>query len=265
MKIGQAIIENANGKEYETILKDDGTLQDLKEPLVYPENFENSEIKQIYQNSNTDKPEVAIYYENGNVVIFNYLTGKLKTRQEKSTSNFFVKMGYAVSNLFTNSDEKALLVEYKETQKLVEDLKKLPIEEAMQQNLDLSTENSIGNNLNSGNVETNMTNTENITQNSTETTNKQQEYITSYSPTTQKYEIYSDKEILESSSEEPQSETSKITANGLEKFYNASKAEGKQVKETSGITIIITIISAIVICIIIGNKIQVQNKKSVNK
>lgn len=265
MKIGQAIIENANGKEYETILKDDGTLQDLKEPLVYPENFENSEIKQIYQNSNTDKPEVAIYYENGNVVIFNYLTGKLKTRQEKSTSNFFVKMGYAVSNLFTNSDEKALLVEYKETQKLVENLKKLPIEEAMQQNLDLSTENSIGNNLNSGNVETNMTNTENITQNSTETTNKQQEYITSYSPTTQKYEIYSDKEILESSSEEPQSETSKITANGLEKFYNASKAEGKQVKETSGITIIITIISAIVICIIIGNKIQVQNKKSVNK
>lgn len=266
MKIGQAIIENANGKEYETILKDDGTLQDLKEPLVYPENFENSGIKQIYQNSNTDRPEVAIYYENGNVVIFNYLTGKLKTRQEKSTSNFFVKIGDAVSNLFTNSDEKALLEEYKETQKLVENLKKLPIEEAIQQNLDLSTENSIGNNLNSGNVETNMTNTENITQNSTETTNKQQEYITSYSPTTQKYEIYSDKEILESSSEEPQSETSKITVNGLEKFYNASKAEGKQVKETSGITIIIIIISAIFICIIIGNKIQTQNKKKkVNK
>lgn len=71
---------------------------------------------------------------------------------------------------------------------------------------------------------------------------------------------------MESSSEEPQSETSKITANGLEKFYNASKAEGKQVKETSGITIIIIIISAIVICIIIGNKIQTQNKKKkVNK
>ncbi len=35
MKIGQAIIENANGKEYETILKDDGTLQDLKKNHLY--------------------------------------------------------------------------------------------------------------------------------------------------------------------------------------------------------------------------------------
>ena len=218
MKIGQAIIEYVNDKEYETILKEDGTLLNLKEKLVYPDNFQNTGIKEISQNENKEKTEVLVYYENGNVIIFDYLTGKIKNDNEQLESNILEQLKTSLMSLFEDSEEETIANEYETAKELTETLKETPIEESEEQ------------------IET--------------------EYISSYNPVSQEYEVYSEKEIIEAESEEPESETQKIAAKGLQEFYSSNKIKGKKVENISGITIIIAIIFIIVICIIVGNKIQ---------
>ena len=218
MKIGQAIIEYVNDKEYETILKEDGTLLNLKEKLVYPDNFQNTGIKEISQNENKEKTEVLVYYENGNVIIFDYLTGKIKNDNEQLESNILEQLKTSLMSLFEDSEEETIANEYETAKELTETLKETPIEESEEQ------------------IET--------------------EYISSYNPVSQEYEVYSEKEIIEAESEEPESETQKIAAKGLQEFYSSNKIKGKKVENVSGITIIIAIIFIIVICIIVGNKIQ---------
>ena len=57
---GNFIIDNYNGKEYETVLGTDGKLYDLKEKLTYPENFKNEDIKSIGNNLDTEEKEVEV-------------------------------------------------------------------------------------------------------------------------------------------------------------------------------------------------------------
>ena len=83
LKIGNQVIDMINDREYETILLENGTIQDLKQSLKYPENFENSNIKEIAQNSDTERTEVLVYYNNGTVIVFNYLTGDITYKQEE--------------------------------------------------------------------------------------------------------------------------------------------------------------------------------------
>ena len=59
------ILDNYNGKEYETVLGSDGRIYDLKDPITYPENFVNSDIESIGNNLNSDVKEVEVIYKNG--------------------------------------------------------------------------------------------------------------------------------------------------------------------------------------------------------
>ena len=61
MEIGNSIVDNYNDKEYQTILTTSGELVDLKEQLQYPNNFLSSNIKQIVQNTDAEKPEMWYY------------------------------------------------------------------------------------------------------------------------------------------------------------------------------------------------------------
>ena len=72
-----------------------------------------------------------------------------------------------------------------------------------------------------------------------------QNYVTSYNPETGTYEVYSVEEIINNNQEEPESETQKIQANGLQQFYESYNTSGKKTKIEPGLVIIITTITAI--------------------
>lgn len=77
MKIDNYITDNYNNKEYQTILNGDGELVDIKETLQYPDEFSNSDIKQIEQNTDAEKTEAIVMYNSGKVLVFNYVTGNI--------------------------------------------------------------------------------------------------------------------------------------------------------------------------------------------
>ena len=239
MKTGEYIIECINNKEYETILKQDGEMQDLKNKIKYPENFKNNEILEINQNTNIDLPEVIVFYKNGNVVVFNYLTGEIKNNGIQLDISLFTKIQNQIVSLFENKEQKEMENEYEITTELIEILKKVPVEEAIAQ----SKESNMSDSKEENNPK------------------EEQTYISSYNPQTKKYDIYSDNEIIKSNDEDPISETKKIANNGLEKFYSIEKIKGEDTNTISGIIVIIIIIVIIVICIIIGDKIQKKYHK----
>ena len=254
LKIGNQVIDMINDREYETILLENGTIQDLKQSLKYPENFENSNIKEIAQNLDTERPEVLVYYNDGTVIVFNYLTGEVTYKQEeKQNPGLIDYIKQSIANIIPNSTNKTSK-EYEESKELVEKLKEVPVEEAIQ-------EVNLNNGTNSQNTETNNstkettqeTNSSSNTQNTQNTgTNNNgnsltsnKNYVTSYNPETGTYDVYSVEEIIEGSEEEPTSETEKIQANGLQQFYESYNTSGKKTKIEPGLVIIITTITVI--------------------
>ena len=264
LKIGNQVIDMINEREYETILLENGTIQDLKQSLKYPENFENSNIKDIVQNSDTERPEVLVYYNNGTVIVFNYLTGDITYKQEvQQTIGLVDYIKQSLVNIIPSSTNNTSK-EYEESKELVEKLEEVPVEEAIQEvTQNNSTTQETNSNTNTQNTETNNSTEETTQLNSTDTNSSSagenssgtinngssltstQNYVTSYNPETGTYEVYSVEEIINNSKEEPESETQKIQANGLEQFYESYNTSGKKTKIEPGLVIIITTITTI--------------------
>ena len=249
LKIGNQVIDMINEREYETILLENGTIQDLKQSLKYPENFENSNIKEIAQNTDTERTEVLVYYNDGTVIVFNYLTGDIIYKQEeKQNPGLIDYIKQSLANIIPSSTNNTSK-EYEESKELVEKLEEMPVEEAIQEvKPNNSTTQETNSSTNSQNIETNSSQTgENMTETSNNgnslTSNKN--YVTSYNPETGTYDVYSVEEIIEGSEEEPTSETEKIQANGLQQFYESYNTSGKKTKIEPGLVIIITTITAI--------------------
>ena len=249
LKAGNQVIDMINDREYETILLENGTIQDLKQSLKYPENFENSNIKEIVQNTDTERTEVLVYYNNGTVIVFNYLTGDIIYKQEeKQNPGLIDYIKQSLANIIPNST-KNTSKEYEESKELVEKLEEMPVEEAIQEvKPNNSTTQETNSGTNSQNTETNSSQTgENLagTNNNGNSLTSSKNYVTSYNPETGTYEVYSVEEIINNSEEEPESETQKIQANGLEQFYESYNTSGKKTKIEPGLVIIITTITAI--------------------
>ena len=237
-KIGDNVIDFYNENEYQTILASDGILYDLKEKLEYPSNFENSNISEISVNS--DKKEVLVYYKNGSIIIFNYMTGEeiYKTSPKEKVS-LFAYIGEKLSSpdeLYTN-----LTDEYRESKELEEKL----IEEPIELYLGSSEENTISN----------------ITANSN-VSSKNESYVTVYNADTDKYEVYKESELLDESLDEPESETSKIEkVQGLQDYYYSGS---KVIKKDNGLIYIGISIIALGISIMVLHRlviIKARNKR----
>ena len=264
LKIGNQVIDMINEREYETILLENGTIQDQKQSLKYPENFENSNIKEIVQNLDTERPEVLVYYNNGTVIVFNYLTGDITYKQEvQQTIGLidYIKQSLAkIIPISTNNTSK----EYEESKELVEKLEEVPVEEAIQEvkpensttqetNVSTNTQNTETNNSTEETTQLNSTDTNSSSagENSSGTINNgnsltsSKNYVTSYNPETGTYEVYSIEEIINNSEEEPTSETKKIQANGLQQYYESYNISGKKTKIEPGLILIIITITAI--------------------
>ena len=131
----EKIIDFYNEKEYETILGTDGKLYDLKTSITYPENFKNEEIKTIAVN--VEEKEVIVYYENGNVEVFNYMTGNIvyedKQKEEMSLWEY-------IGEQWNSKEETTTIQEsYEKTKQVEEKLKQKPISENLSQNANYVT------------------------------------------------------------------------------------------------------------------------------
>ena len=226
------IIDSYNGKEYETVLGEDGKLYDLKEPLNYPENFVNEGIASIGDNldiisSNNgsrseeeNQKEVEVIYINGDKVRFNYQTGKVISSLEEKSENKGIfeyikeKTTEIRKSLSRDSNNKDMQNKYLDSQVLKNKLEKTPVEEALQR------KNSNTNKLDD------VANDEN---NETNNSLKEKRYISIYNTEKDEYQIYQEEELLDTSKQEVISENEKIEANNLKKYY-ASEGEAKNTK-----------------------------------
>ena len=129
------IIDFYNEKEYETILGTDGKLYDLKTPITYPENFKNEEIKTIAVNG--EEKEVIVYYENGNVEVFNYMTGDIVYEDKKKEE---MSLWEYIGEQWNSKEETTTIQEsYEKTKQIEEKLKEKPISENLSQNANYVT------------------------------------------------------------------------------------------------------------------------------
>ena len=234
------ILDNYNGKEYETVLGSDGKLYDLKEPIAYPENFVNSDIESIGNNLNSDIKEVEVTYKNGDKIKFNYQTGEIISSSESDTSDEVGLFDYLVEKISeignSNSDiSQEITNKYEESKELQTKLEETSVEEAIEKQ----------NNPNY--IENGVTAIEN---NETNNSLKENKYISMYNEETGQYEIYNEEELLDTSKEEVVSENEKIEANNLSEYY-ASEGESRNTK--MGIVwIAISIIGVGIILFVLG-------------
>ena len=238
------ILDNYNGKEYETVLGSDGKLYDLKEPITYPENFVNSDIESIGNNLNSDIKEVEVTYKNGDKIKFNYQTGEIISSSESDTSDGVGLFDYLVEKISeignSNSDiSQEITNKYEESKELQTKLEETSVEEAIEKQ----------NNPNY--IENGVTAIEN---NETNNSLKENKYISMYNEETGEYEIYNEEELLDTSKEEVVSENEKIEANNLSEYY-ASEGETRSTK--MGIVwIVISIIGVGIILIILKKNLK---------
>ena len=245
------ILDNYNGKEYETVLGSDGRIYDLKDPITYPENFVNSDIESIGNNLNSDVKEVEVIYKNGDKIKFNYQTGEVISSEKGNSTNSTESSGLfdyikeKISELVENSDDELsteITTKYKESKELQNKLEDTSVEEAIENQ-----------NYNSQTLENSVNNTEETI---TETNNslKENKYISMYNEETGEYEIYNEEELLDTSKEEVVSENEKIEANNLSEYY-ASEGETRSTK--MGIVwIVISIIGVGIILIILKKNLK---------
>ena len=266
MKIGNSIIDNYNDKEYQTILNTSGELVDLKEQLQYPNNFLSSNIKQIVQNTDAEKPEMMVLYNTGKVIVFNYVTGKVVyENDEKADSGLVSYLTRSFSNIWNDYEDKQQ--EYAKSKELEAKLAKLPVEEAIKENTIENITSSETNTIENNNVNTLINaNTEinSTVNNNVSNTTSDDNYITVYNADTGEYEVYSEEEILNGEDEKPVSETEKIKENGLEGIYGYNTNEESK-PQANGAIIVITTIAIAVIALVILRKVIVKNNNKKEK
>ena len=267
------ILDNYNGKEYETVLGSDGKIYDLKEPLNYPENFVNKDIKSIGNNlnDNLDKDsenidnektlhehEIEVVYQNGDKLRFNYQTGELINSlkagdvEKIGLFEYLKEKTSEIGNSNSGVSQK-ITNKYEESIKLQNKLEETPIEEALQ------LQNSNGNKLEGGiDRENNAINIKNEStiqdseiseeveeNNETNNSLKEKKYISIYNKEKDDYQIYQEEELLDTKKVEVISENEKIEANNLKAYY---ASEGKSNNTKMGIVwITLSIIGVVII------------------
>ena len=237
------ILDNYNGKEYETVLGSDGKIYDLKESIEYPENFVNSYIESIGNNLNSDVKEVEVTSKNGDKIKFNYQTGEIisSSKENSEKTGLFNYLKEKITEIGNSNTDvsKEITNKYEESKELQTKLEERPVEEAIEKQ------------NNSNQIEEGITTTENNVTNNSLTENK---YISMYNEKTGQYEIYNEEELLDTSKEEVVSENEKIEANNLSEYY-ASEGETKNTK--MGIVwIVISIIGVGIILFILKRNLK---------
>lgn len=222
------IMDSYGNNEYHTILGMDGMLHDLKENIKVPNDFKNSKIKFMTDNIGHNNGFVIIQYEDGKLYGFNYRTGQklFVTNTNTNQSVTDYLMDYFTSSKSVTNDTYQ---EYQESIKLKDQIY------------------------------------ESEKQDSEENTLSKDNYVTSYNPITNDYEIYKQNTVLDVDVEEDISETQKIyqDMNLYHTYISSSKASNKWFRANERTLIIAICIAMILVAIAIGYRnIYKKNKKA---
>lgn len=222
------VMDSYGNNEYHTILGTDGMLHDLKENIKVPNDFKNSKIKFMTDNIGHNNGFVIIQYEDGKLYGFNYRTGQklFVTNTNTNQSVTDYLMDYFTSSKSVTNDTYQ---EYQESIKLKDQIY------------------------------------ESEKQDSEENTLSKDNYVTSYNPITNDYEIYKQNTVLDVDVEEDISETQKMyqNMNLYHTYISSSKASNKWFRANERTLIIAICIAMILVAIAIGYRnIYKKNKKA---
>lgn len=257
------IIDSYNNKQYESVLGTDGVIYDLLTEINYPENFRNEGIIAMTNNIDSNDNVVLVYYENGRVYGFNYITGEEVYDNNLGKEDISL-LSYIISNFSLKSVAYNLdKADYVAAQELADKLELVSVEEATQE-------------INENNIEINIHNDENqsssqeydngVINNNDETINTEgnsntneisnigtvkNQYITAYDSGTQSYVVYSTGELLKMDSPKIQTENDKINSNSDLISYYTNLSTSIQKLEDMGIVIISFIVASICIILIV--------------
>ncbi len=232
---GKVIVDSYNNNEYQTILSSDGRLYDLKTKLNYPNDFKNSDIKNITSNLESNSQNIIVYYESGRIYVFNYITGEVvydnKVKENISFVNYLLK---SIGNNYATID-KDLNEKYDNTKKLVDKLEETPINDAA---LDLGVLDEVY--------------LQNTDSKQSSLSNK---YLTVYDNVNKKYVIYNENDLFEAPQEELKTEDWKIDNNEELSNYYESANKQKANNNTSGYALTFaSIAGALVILVVLVRK-----------
>lgn len=222
------IMDSYGNNEYHTILGTDGMLHDLKENIKVPNDFKNSKIKFMTDNIGHNNGFVIIQYEDGMLYGFNYRTGQklFVTNTNTNQSVTDYLMDYFTSSKSVTNDTYQ---EYQESIKLKDQIY------------------------------------ESEKQDGEDDTLSKDNYVTSYNPITNDYEIYKQNTVLDVDVEEDISETQKMyqDMNLYHTYISSSKASNKWFRANERTLIIAICIAMILVAIAIGYRnIYKKNKKA---
>ena len=256
------IIDSYNGKEYETVLSEDGRLYDLKDKINYPESFVNEGIVSIGNNLTSESEyEIEIIYKNGDKLRFNYQTGEIISSINGKSSKIglfnYVQEKISQIGSYNARETQKIANEYKKSKKLQSKLEKIPVEKTIEEQQvkdKLSKENNtyikdenVEEQNNYMNKTEDTTPDENNKDNETNNSLQEQKYISIYDAEKSEYQIYNEEELLDTKKKEVISENEKIEANNLKEYY---ASEGKATNTKMGIVwIALSIIGVVIILI----------------
>lgn len=284
------IIGIYNEKEYETVLRKDGTLFNIKENIKYPDDFENKDIEQIVTNNSTENPLVMIYYKNKKVICFNFITGeeKFNNNVKKDVSLIdYITEGFNINtiskNIATTNNEQ-----YEESKELKQKLEQMPISKLLTSTIssnqsNTNTESQLNLENNGQNVSNNNTQLpgvkENVSSNNQEKTDasvskentstsmdKDINYITVYNANNNTYEIYKEEELTKVDDESPISENDKIESNSqIKAYYETSQSSKVNEEQNKGIIwVFLSVVGIIGFLAILKVVLIKKNSKSEN-
>jgi hypothetical protein len=215
------------------MLSKDGNIFNLKDKIKTPNNFDNAKIISMSNNLMADSSLIAILYENGGGLVFDYRTGTISYKEYKNTSNlvdFYVEKFSQKAS--TTNIEETISSSYKNSKDLIKQLEKTSIEE-VNKGEDLDLEKS---------------------------------YISVYNDTKKSYDVYDVTDIVN----EGKVDTDKLNTSvndeintdaNLSSHYNVKKAT----KQSLNITISQVIVFAVILVgilysvIILGKNITKKN------
>lgn len=248
-------------------------MYDLLTKINYPSNFKNKDIIAMTSNVENNNNVVLVYYANGKVYGFNYVTGEEVYDNNVKDENVNLA-NYILENLSTaNISYNINKADYIAATELAGKLDKVSIEEATEkinkennQNIevDININGENDNNSDINDSDSDIANKDNnvissksqTTENILNTTqnnknNLDNKYVTTYDPGTQSYVVYSTAELIKSDAPKTQTENEKINGNkDLISYYTNLSTSKEKLKDT-GIILIAGIIASICVILII--------------
>ncbi len=116
-----------NTNEYQVILSKDNKISSLKTDLVLNDVFYNDEIVDITFDKNDNKPEIMIRYKDDDVIVFNYVTGKVVFESRETKTTLFSYISKRVMG--SGSADSKLNKSYQENNNMVDVILKVDNDE----------------------------------------------------------------------------------------------------------------------------------------